>query len=189
MGTARQPEPVRLIVGLLARDRELLSEATRRLAELYGPIADVSDAVPFTHTAYYAAELGERPWRQFLSFERLIDPGQLAAIKAETNALEQEWARGGPRPVNLDPGYVSLSKLVLATTKNHWHRIYLGQGIYAEVTLPFRRGAFEPQEWTYPDYRTEAHLSFFARVRERYRLELRELARGREKASTEDECG
>jgi hypothetical protein len=174
VGTARRPDPVRLIVGLLARDRELLSQAIRRLTEVYGPIAGASEAVPFTETDYYGDELGPSPWRQFVAFERLIDPGDLAAIKVQTNALEQEWAQGGPRPVNLDPGYVSLGKLVLATTKDHWHRVYLGQGIYAEVTLPYRRGRFEPQEWTYPDYRRPAHLSFFAEVRERYRRQLRE---------------
>lgn len=174
MGTAREPEPVRLIVGVLAADLERLAQAGARLRQEFGPIDAESSPVPFIHTAYYAAELGEQPWRQFLAFARLIDPGHLAAIKLRTNAMEQEWAQAGQRRVNLDPGYISLSKLVLATTKNHWHRIYLGQGIYAEVTLPFRDGGFRPQEWTYPDYCTREHLAFFTAVRKRYRLELRQ---------------
>lgn len=175
MGKARQPEPVKLIVGLLGQDLELLTIAGDRLRCVFGAIDRRSQPVLFSHTDYYAHELGPRPYRQFLTFARLIDPGDLASIKVQTNHLEQEWAPDGRRSVNLDPGYISLSKLVLATTKNHWHRVYLGQGIYAEVTLPFRNGAFEPQEWTYPDYRTPEHLAFFTAVRELYRQQLRGL--------------
>ena len=173
MGIVRQPEAAKLIVGLLARDQALLGQAAVRLAQAFGEVDAESRPVPFTHTAYYARELGESPWRQFLAFSRLIDPGDLAALKRQTNDMEQEWAQDGRRPLNLDPGYISLSKLVLASTKNHWHRIYLGRGIYAEATLPFRDGAFRPQEWTYPDYRTPEHLSFFTAVRDRYRRQLR----------------
>jgi hypothetical protein len=175
MGIARQPDPVKLIVGLLARERPLLDEAAERLAGAFGPVEERSAPVPFRHTDYYAAELGAEPWRQFLAFANLIDPGDLAAIKLRTNALEAAWAAEGRRAVNIDPGYISLSKLVLATTKNHWHRIYIGQGIYAEATLPFRHGAFQPQEWTYPDYRAPESLAFFTAIRARYRQQLREM--------------
>ncbi len=178
MGEVHQPEPVKLMVALLAESEELLGQATLRLASALGAVAEQSQAVPFTHTTYYVAELGEQPWRQFVTFERLIDPGELASTKLYTNGLEQEWAREGRRPLNLDPGYISLSKLVLATTKNHWHRIYIGSGIYVEATLPFRDGAFRPQEWTYPDYRTPEHLAFFTAAREAYRQQLRRLRAG-----------
>ncbi len=174
MGTIHQPEPVKLIVGLLGRDLGVLGQARQRLGEAFGPLEQCSEPAPFSHTGYYAHELGDRPWRQFVSFAHLMDPGELARIKVRSNALEMEWAVEGRRPVNLDPGYVSLSKLVLASTKNHWHRIYLGEGIYAEATLPFRNGAFRPQEWTYPDYRTPEALAFFTAVRECYRVQLRE---------------
>lgn len=173
MGSARQPEPVKLIVGLLAADRELLNQAAERLSQAFGSVEARSEPVPFSHTDYYAEELGQHPWRQFLTFARLVDPGELASIKTRTNEMEREWTQEGRRLVNLDPGYISLTKLVLASTKNYWHRIYLGQGIYAEATLPFRNGAFQPQEWTYPDYRTPEHLAFFTAVRECYRQQLR----------------
>jgi hypothetical protein len=173
VGTAHKPEPVKLIAGLLSSRRELLAEGASRLAQEFGAVDEWSEPVLFGYTSYYRNELGEHPWRQFLAFANLIDPGTLAAIKARTNVLEQEWATDGRRPLNIDPGYVSLTKLVLATTKNYWHRIYIGQGIYAEATLPFRGGAFQPQEWTYPDYRAPEHLAFFTRVRERYRRQLR----------------
>ncbi len=173
MGKARPPEPVKLIVGLLLARSELLSMTTQRLNALFGPIEEQSPLVPFDYTSYYAGELGESPWRCFLAFERLIDPGALAGIKVQTNALETEWSVGGRRPVNLDPGYLSLTGLVLASTKSYWHRIYIDQGIYAEVTLPFHHGAFQPQEWTYPDYCAAEHLAFFSRLRRRYHAQLK----------------
>ncbi len=185
MGTVHEPDPVRLLIGLLAARQELLAEATERLSQQFGPVLERSQPVPFTHTTYYARELGEQPWRQFLTFARLVDPSGLASIKVWTNAMEREWTQEGKRLVNLDPGYISLSKLVLATTKNHWHRLYLGQGIYGEVTLPFRDGAFRPQEWTYPDYRTPEHLAFFSAARERYRRELRATGRSQKAARIE----
>ena len=173
MGIPRRPEPVKLLIGLLVAAPTLLGPAEERLEVAYGPIDAVSSPVPFDHTAYYEDELGSSPWRQFLIFRNLIDPGNLAQIKRRTNNLEQEWAQGGRRPVNMDPGYISLTKLVLASTKNHWHRIYIGLGIYAEATLPYIKGDFRPQEWTYPDYRIPEHLAFFRTARERYRLQLR----------------
>ncbi|HOQ99313.1 MAG TPA: DUF4416 family protein [Anaerolineae bacterium] len=175
MGTAHPPEPVKLVFGLLGSSPELLDQAVERLRLTFGPLEERSEPLPFTHTRYYARELGDRPWRQFVTQVELVDPGDLATIKIRTNELELGWATGGRRPINIDPGYVSLSKLVLASTKNHWHRIYIGQGIYAEATLPFREGAFQPQEWTYPDYRTPESLAFFTAVRERYRRQLRAL--------------
>jgi hypothetical protein len=112
--------------------------------------------------------------RRLVTFRPLIDPGRLAAIKRETNALEQRWTDEGQRQVNLDPGYLSLSKLVLATTKDHGHRMYLGQGIYAEVTLRFQDGAFRAWPWTYPDYASPHYATLLAGVRERYKAQLRE---------------
>jgi len=75
-------------------------------------------------------EMGKPLFRQFLSFEKLISPEQLVEIKLFTNQLEQESAEQGRRRVNLDPGYLSLDHLVLATGKPCAHRIYLSQGIW-----------------------------------------------------------
>jgi hypothetical protein len=114
--------------------------------------------------------------KQFIACERLIDPGELARIKRETNHWEAEYATLGrhpePRPLNLDPGYITPAKLVLASTKDHAHRIYLKDGIFAEVTLAFRHHQWQPMEWTYPDYRRADYQAFFTRCRE-YLLTLR----------------
>ncbi|MBC7223348.1 MAG: DUF4416 family protein [Anaerolineae bacterium] len=175
MGAIRQPKPVKLIVSILAGDPALLDEAEALLRDAFGPVDYRSDLLPFDHTTYYEPEMGPGLKRRIVAFQRLVDPGDLAAIKRQTNAMEERWAVGGKRRVNLDPGYVSLAKLVLATTKNHGHRIYLGQGIYAEVTLQYRSGRFQPWPWTYPDYASEVYCRMFGEIRARYLEQLRAL--------------
>ena len=176
MGETRSPQPVNLICAVLAGREEWFDEAKDRLEKALGPADLESDAWPFDFTDYYAQEMGGSLLRRLYSFQELIAPDNLVAIKHTTNRLERELGRalaGSPeRPVNLDPGYVSLGKLVLATTKDYAHRVYLGGGIYAEATLRWRDGAFEPWEWTYRDYRTENYRAFFARVRSLYQRKL-----------------
>lgn len=173
MGTARQPQPVKLIVSLLTRDTDLLPEAKAALAQRHGIIESESDLLPFDHTDYYAVEFGLDLQRQIVVFERLISPADLPAIKHETNELEWAMAEGEQRTINIDPGYVSLGKLVLATTKDHAHRLYLDQGIYGEITLTFQRGRFRPWPWTYPDYASDHYCALFGAVRGRYKRQLR----------------
>lgn len=175
MGLAREHRPVKLIVGMFTAREELFAAARAELCEFYGPVDHVSPVWPFDFTSYYAEEFGENLLRQFFAFAELIDPAGLWKIKLFTNTLESQLASQGKRQANLDPGYLDLSKLVLATTKNHQHRIYLGRGIYAEVTLRFTRGSFRPWEWTYPDYRTEHYVQFFNEVRRTYLEQLKQL--------------
>jgi hypothetical protein len=174
VGQAVQPTPVKLIVPMLAREVAWFDLAEQRLAEHFGPADYVSVLLPFDHTRYYEPEFGPGLQRFFIAFAQLIDPGRLAEIKALTNALETEWRVEGRRQINLDPGYVSGAKLVLATTKNQAHRIYLGQGIYAEVTLIYRERDFRPLPWTYPDYASEAYRQVMREVRAHYLQQLRE---------------
>ena len=173
MGQIRKPAPVKLVIGLLTGRRELFDQVQRLLEERFGPADLVSPLLDFTQTDYYAAEFGPRLVREFLTFERLIDPADLAGIKVWTNGLEDQLAHGERRRINLDPGYISLSKLVLASTKNHSHRIYIGQGIYAEITLRYYKKAFRPWEWTYPDYASDTYRELFQEIRERYMQQLR----------------
>ncbi len=165
------PEPVTLVCGLLSARPEILDEAEAQLVGRYGPVDVRSSDIDFDFTSYYEPQMGRGLTRRFVSFARKVDPGRLAEIKRATNALEAEAARAhafAARPVNLDPGYISPAKLVLASCKDRAHRIYLGQGIYAEITLRFRGGRFQPVETTYPDYRTAAYIEFFAAVRSRH---------------------
>jgi len=168
--------PVKLVASLFAGSGELLEQAQVRLSQEFGPVDYESELLPFDHTAYYAAEFGEDLKRRFVAFDELVSPGRLAEIKLLTNALEMEWAVEGQRRINIDPGYVSHSKLVLATTKNHAHRVYLGQGIYAEVTLHFRGGTFRAWPWTYPDYASPPLIAIFNRIRELYVKQCRQTS-------------
>lgn len=174
MGTAREPTPVKLVISLLTGEPGLFAQAKTRLSNLFGPIDYESELLPFDHTDYYAAEFGPNLQRQIVTFERLVNPGDLPVIKRQTNDLEWSLAREGKRRVNIDPGYISLGKLVLASTKDHGHRLYLGQGIYGEVTLTYRQGRFRPWPWTYPDYASEHYCLLLGAIRERYRAQLQD---------------
>ena len=178
MADIRPATRVKLLCGLLAAREAWLDTAGRRLVETLGAADAISDTWPFEFTDYYAAQMGRPLLRRFVAFERLIDPGALADVKRTTNALEAELAAelhaDVPRPVNLDPGYVAAAKLVLASGKDYAHRVYLGGGVYGEVTLIYSRGAWQAQPWTYPDYRTAAYHAFFTAVRSRLRGQLRE---------------
>jgi len=176
MGKVREPLPVKLIAGMFTANTELLEEAKVRLSQEFGPIDYESELLPFDHTTYYAAEFGENLKRRFVAFAELVHPERLAEIKLLTNAMEIEWAVEGKRRINIDPGYVSHAKLVLATTKNHAHRIYLGQGIYAEVTLHFRSGTFQPWPWTYPDYASLPLIAIFNHIRGLYVKQCRQTS-------------
>ncbi len=177
MWELRTPQPVKLIIGILAADEDCLDAAADMVAGRLGPIDLVSEIWPFTQTDYYKDETGQRILRQFVSIERTISPEKLAGIKLKTNRLEQTLAsrlnRTVPRPVNLDPGVIEPSKLVLATTKNYSHRIYIGKNIYAEVTLIYDKGQWRPFDYTYPDYRQQSYHDFFARARTRLLEQLR----------------
>jgi hypothetical protein len=132
--------------------------------------------VPFEGSDYYSREMGDAIERVLLSFESLVDADRLAEIKNRTNQMEQQYrdaASRVPRPVNLDPGYLEQSKVVLASTKNFYHRIYLSRGVFAEVTMHFRNNTYQFFPWTYPDYRTSDYLEFFLRMRQLYRTQLK----------------
>jgi len=177
MGEPTAPSPVKLIAGLLASDEEVIRSALVKLQEGFGHIDLSSETLPFDMTDYYREEMGEGLVRQWVSFSRLIDPAELDEIKRATNDLEHFFATAGrARRINIDPGYISLGNLVLASTKPSAHRVYLGRGIYAEVTLIWSDGGFKPLEWTYPDYRSDVATEFFGEVRELYRGQLREFA-------------
>jgi hypothetical protein len=171
------PKPVKLIIGILAADNKCLNTAVEILIDNFGKMDLTSEIWPFDKTDYYQKQTGAHILRQFISIERLIDPGKLAKIKHKTNKLEQKLAKKLrfplPRPVNLDPGVIEPSKLVLATTKNYSHRIYIGRNMYAEVTLIFDKGRWRAMEYTYPDYRQQCYFDFFEKVRTRLLEQLK----------------
>lgn len=172
MAKPRRPQPVKLFCGLLSGDVDLLKRARQILARRVGPIDLESEILAFEQTDYYEDEMGPDLKRLFVSFDAVRNPDVLAEVKHETNAIEDQIAEQClgldlPRPVNLDPGYVDLGKLVLATTKDRSHRIYIGQHMYAEVTLHYMNRGWRTWPWTYPDYQRADYHEFFTQLRER----------------------
>jgi hypothetical protein len=168
-----------LIVGLLAGDESLLAMARTAVERAFGAIEATSDVWPFEMTHYYEDELGPSIVRQFVTLVEPFPLDRLAEAKLTTNELEawisQEMKRpAGLRPVNIDPGYITLGSLVLATTKSRAHRIYLGSGIFAEVTLCFESGQWRSWPWTYPDYASPTYHAFFTDVRNRLKQRRRD---------------
>lgn len=178
MASPQSPQPVTLICGAIFAADVLIDDIKNELVSLYGPVEFESDAFPFDKTEYYESEMGQALLKKFFAFKNLIDPGVLPDIKLATNIIEAKHAKSAPdgsprRTVNLDPGYIALSKLVLASTKDFYHRIYLRDGIFAETTLRYIRGGFTSYEWTYPDFQTPAYLEFLNRVRNAYHAKLK----------------
>ncbi len=161
------PVPVALFCALLAGDRPLLAQARTALTDAFGAVSMESEVCPFSCTDYYGPEMGTDLLRQYVVFSPPVSPGDLAAVKRRTIAMEERFLDGdGCRRVNLDPGYLTPAKLVLASTKNFSHRIYLADGIYAELTLTFNRNGIVAYPWTYADYRGEEARRFLLAVRE-----------------------
>lgn len=175
MGTIRSSHTVKLFAGVLIAPGGLLKTIEDRLAVEFGPIDDRSGRIPFENTDYYSDEMGPAIDRVFFSFENLVEADELAAIKTKTNRIEDEYRSPTARvkrPVNADPGYLEEAKIVLASTKNFPHRIYLGQGIFGEVELHFESNAYQFLPWTYPDYKSREYQDFFLRIRQTYRAQL-----------------
>lgn len=168
MGRIRKPHKVKLVIGILSNNMGAMGRASAALKRMYGPVDLESPLMDFDHTRYYACEMGEGLKRKFMSFARPVDPARIGRVKISTNRLETMLSEGGRRTVNIDPGYLDCAKLVLLSTKDHAHRIYLGAGIFAEVTLFYRDGGFHAWPWTYPDYRTAPYRAVFKAIRDLY---------------------
>ncbi len=175
MGSINQPTAVALLVAAFSADPEALTWTQKKLEERFGPVAHRSQPFDFVETDYYEASMGKGLQKPFFVMQNLIDPGALAEIKRLTNRWEEEYATLSEsktssgsqieRPLNLDPGYLTLAKLVLASTKDHAHRIYLAEGIYAEITLTYRKKKWQSHPWTFPDYQRSEYQDFFSTCR------------------------
>jgi hypothetical protein len=172
MGQIHQPQPVLFFVAVFSSIDAAFTWAKQRTEELFGAIELESEQFPFEKfTGYYAPTMGEKLPKQLWAFRHLIDPSELPKIKRLTNELEEEFKtiteqKNIERPLNLDPGYVDLGKLILASTKDHAHRIYLSDGIFAETTLIYAQKHWKTLPWSYPDYQSEGYQHFLNRCRE-----------------------
>ncbi|MDR1895071.1 MAG: DUF4416 family protein [Spirochaetales bacterium] len=167
-----------MIAALLLAGEVSGDEVFARLEETWGPLDYRSGPFDFTWTGYYGAEMGEKLTRFYLSFEALQNPETLAGLKHQSNRLEDRWRLPSGRRVNIDPGLLSLGRVILASTKPADQRIPLGAGVYGEVTLIYRGGAFQALPWTYPDFRAPETLAALAAVRGIYKGQRRALLKG-----------
>jgi hypothetical protein len=189
-----EPDPVKLVVGILFSDGELMEKGLSLLSDRYGSVDYRSPAFPFSQTDYYVPEMGSPIFRIFVSHERLIHPRELARIKIETNEIEAVLAdqsnegckrfapfktgtSGGLKPeglkrkVNLDPGYMDYDKFVLASAKYNGQKVYLDSGIWADLTLHYEKGSFDPYPWSFPDFKSRVYDGAFLEMRRLYKVQ------------------
>jgi len=170
----KEPQPVKFIASILGADMQATNQVIEQLKEKFGDTDYISDALKFDFTDYYEPEMGTGLQRRLLSFTTLIMPDELPGIKLATNKLEDEFTSpDGKRSLNIDPGYIALCHLILATGKAFTHRPYLRDGIYADITLVYRGGRFQTLEWTFPDYGSEEMLKILTMLRACYFEQLK----------------
>ena len=173
MGKIKKFQGVKLITSIFSNEKELFDKVISILQRKFGPLDFESDFLPFNKISYYDKEMGLNLMRKFYSFKKLIRTDKIADIKIYTNKLEEKFSVQNKRKVNIDPGYLTLGKLILATTKNQQQRIYLREGIYAEVSLRYKDKGYIPWEWTYPDYATDEYREIFNKIRKNYKKQIR----------------
>jgi hypothetical protein len=173
MSIPREPAPAKLVIGLFMGDTSLFEKAAHELVRSFGEMDMVSSWLPFDDTDYYAKEMGSPLFRRFTVFSRLITQNQLVQVKLRTNELESAYGHNGRRTINIDPGIMTAERFVLASGKNFTHRVYLKNGIYADLTLIYHHGDFRTLPWTYPDYAGDRIRRFLRIVRDRYMKQLK----------------
>jgi hypothetical protein len=167
------PQQVKLLAAILYTDENLLEKSFSLLADSFGPIDFRSPVFPFTVSEYYHAEMGSPVHRIFIAFERLVEPGDLACLKIESNRIEDQLMIAGNRRVNVDTGYMDFDKVVLASAKYNGDKVYLAKGIWADLTLRYAKGEFHPYPWSFPDFKEGLYNKIFMEIRRRYKKQLK----------------
>ena len=163
----------KLICGVLFTDDILLVKAKECVLKKYGVGDFESHSFKFDVSYYYKTEMGWPNYRRFWSFEKLINPKAIGSSKIECNKIEDELAVSGNRKINLDPGYLDYDKIVLASAKYNWQKIYLNNGIYADLTLRYEKGKYGPFPWSFPDFKEGDYNSVLLKIREIYKLQMK----------------
>nr|WP_320191659.1 DUF4416 family protein [uncultured Desulfobacter sp.] len=175
MSTPKQPVPAKLVMSVFMKDKSVLASVFSRLEAVGGPVDMISPWLDFDFTDYYYKEMGEPLFRRLIAFKPLMEQETLASIKLDTNKIESDCLDENNRTINIDPGYLLSSRFILATGKEYSHRIYIGQRIYADLTLMYTKKGFKTLEWTYPDYASPAVFKFLGQVRQKYLTDLKAI--------------
>ncbi|MDR0977505.1 MAG: DUF4416 family protein [Endomicrobium sp.] len=175
MGVAGEPKKVKLFCGIISSSDEITQKSYKKLIEKFTKIDLVSKIIPFDFSRYYNSEMGSNLERFWISFEGLISSSVIAGVKIFTNSIENVFSVNGKRKINIDPGYITPANIILATTKDYSHRIYLQKGIYAEVTAIYQKNSYLKLPWSYPDYLSSAAVDFFLKTRTKLLKQLRDI--------------
>jgi len=173
MSVPQTPSPAKLVIGTFTAEPQIIESLVAEFSSRFGPIDLISPWMRFNFTTYYESEMGSQLLRRMFAFQRLIAQDELSAIKLATNQIEHHYSQKGRRRANIDPGYVLHERFVLASGKNFSHRVYIGSGIYADLTLIYRKGSFQKLPWTYPDYHDDVMLMFLKQARDKYLLDIK----------------
>ncbi len=173
MSVPQTPKPAKLVIGIITTELKIIENLVTELASQFGQIDLVSPWMHFNYTTYYEPEMGSPLLRRVFAFEPLFAQDDLSAFKLATNQIEHHYSQKGRRRVNIDPGYMLHERFVLASGKNFSHRISIGAGIYADLTLIYQKGSFQKLPWTYPDYSDDGMLKFLEQVRNKYILDVK----------------
>ena len=173
MSKPKEPLPAKLGIGLIYSEKTGAQSGWKTIEKTWGAIDFLSEERAFDYTGYYEAEMGRPLYRRWAFFRKLVPQDRLADIKWQALEIEKQWTFNEKRRLNLDPGLITAERLVLATGKNFSHRIYLGKGIFGDLTLIFVKGTYQSLAWTYPDYKDDWAIGMFNKIREKY---LREIA-------------
>lgn len=176
MSTPQTPKPAKLVIGVFTKNKKLVENLALELSSRFGQMDLVSCWMDFKYTNYYQPEMGSPLARRMFAFKPLIKQADLADVKIATNRMEQTYSSAGRRQVNVDPGYLLHERFVLASGKNFSHRIYIGHGVYADLTLIYQKGGFQKMPWTYPDYSDQAMIGFLDRVRRKYVFDFKSIS-------------
>jgi len=172
VGRASMPERAMLFCSILFHAEAPLIQAIHRLVSEFGDTLLETEPKEFTFTDYYHQEMGRPLYRVILAFSGLVERDCLPDVKSRTNEIEDEYRRDGKRKINLDPGLLTLENISLATTKPYSHRLYLGKGIWAEITLIYKGNSYQKLAWTYPDYASEDLIRVFNGLRDEHKRRI-----------------
>jgi len=178
MSERRKPTTAALVVSVIYRLEGRFDEAIQRMAATWGEPERISGPFLFNQTEYYRREMGEPLLRRFFVGRSLVARDTLPEIKVAAETIEREFTTAGCRTVNIDPGMLTRENYILATGKNFSHRVYLGNGVFADLTLLFREGEYRALPWTYPDYATDEIRGFLGEVRETFRQARKRRSEG-----------
>jgi hypothetical protein len=176
MSLRKVPSPARLLFSVIYREDGDFDHAVRTIHERIGRIEYASGPFPFDRTDYYEREMGAPLFRRFLLAADHVAREDLVRAKLAAETIEEEFSVHGKRNVNIDPGLLTDENVVLATGKNYSHRIYLRDGVFADLTLVFEKGEYRPLPWTYPDLASPEIRTFLTMLRT---LSQAEKKRGR----------